>query len=46
MIDLLSLFNKFGAARVVALDLSQTFDRIYDAGLLHKLNSWNFKSAV
>ena len=35
MIDLLSPFNKSGTTRVVALDLSKTFDRVCDADLLH-----------
>ena len=44
MIDLLSSFNKSGTTRVVANYLSKTFDRVCDAGLLHKLNSCNFRS--
>ena len=31
-------FNKSGAIRAVALVISKTFDRVWDAHLLHKLN--------
>ena len=30
-------FNRSGAIQAVALDISKTFDRVWDAGLLHKL---------
>ena len=30
-------FNKSGATRAVALDISRAFDRVWHAGLLHKL---------
>ena len=32
-------FNKCGATRAVALDISKTFDRVSHAGLLRKLKS-------
>ena len=32
-------FNRSGATRVVALDISKAFDRVWHAGLLHKLKS-------
>ena len=32
-------FNRFGATRAVALDISEAFDRVWHAGLLHKLKS-------
>ena len=33
-------FNRSGATRVVALDISKAFDRVWHAGLLHKLKSY------
>ena len=33
-------FNRSGATRVVALDIVKTFDRVWHAGLLHKLKSY------
>ena len=32
-------FNKSSASRVVALDISKAFDRVWDAGPLHNLKS-------
>ena len=32
-------FNRSGATRAVALDISKTFDRVWHAGLFHKLKS-------
>ena len=32
-------FNRSGAARAVALDISEAFDRVWHVGLLHKLKS-------
>ena len=32
-------FNRSGATRAVALDISKAFDRVWHAGLLHKLKS-------
>ena len=33
-------FNRCGATRTVALDISKAFDRVWHAGLLHKLKSY------
>ena len=33
-------FNRSGATRAVALDISKAFDRISHAGLFHKLKSY------
>ena len=39
LIEFLGLFRS-GATRVVALDISKAFDRVWHAGLLHKLQSY------
>ena len=36
-------FERSGATRAVALDLSKVFDRVWNAGLLHKLMSMEFQ---
>ena len=33
-------FNRSGATQVVALDISKAFDRVWHAGLLHKIKSY------
>ena len=33
-------FNRSGATRVVALDISKDFDRVWHAGVPHKLKSY------
>ena len=33
-------FNRSGATRAVPLDISKAFDRVWHAGLLHKLKSY------
>ena len=33
-------FNRSGATRAVALDISKAFDRVWHAGLLHKFRSY------
>ena len=42
------VFNRFGATRAVALDISKAFDRMWHAGLLHNsgLVLWNFRSDI
>ena len=40
-------FNRSGAARAVARDISKAFDRVWHAGLLHELQVfWNFRSDI
>ena len=39
-------FNRSGATRAVVLDISKTFDRVWHAGLLHKLKSYGISGQV
>ena len=39
-------FNRSGATRVVALDISKAFDRVCHAGLLHKLKSYGISGQI
>ena len=39
-------FNRLGAIRAVALDISNAFDRVWDAGLLDKLKSYGISSRI
>ena len=39
-------FNKSGATRAVALDISKVFDRVWHAGLLHKLKSYGMSGQI
>ena len=39
-------FNSFRATRAVALDISKAFDRVWHAGLLHKLKSYGIASQI
>ena len=39
-------FNKSGATRAVALDISKAFDRVWYAGLLHKLKSYGVSGQI
>ena len=38
--------NKCGATRAVALDISKAFDRVWHAGLLHKLKSYGISGQI
>ena len=39
-------FNRSGATRAVALDVSKAFDRVWHAGLLHRLNSYGISGQI
>ena len=39
-------FNRSGAARALALDISKTFDRVWHAGLLHKFKSYGISGQI
>ena len=39
-------FNRSGATRAVALDISKAFDRVWHAGLLHKLKSYGISGQI
>ena len=39
-------FNRSGATRALALDISKAFDRVWHAGLLHKLKSYDFSGQI
>ena len=39
-------FNRCGTTRAVALDISKAFDRIWHAGLLHKLGSFGISGRI
>ena len=39
-------FNRSGATRAVALDISKAFDRIWHAGLLHKLKCYGISGQI
>ena len=39
-------FNRSGATRVVALDISKAFDSVWYAGLLHKLKSYRISGQI
>ena len=40
------VFNRSGATRAVALDISKAFDRVWHAGLLHKLRSYGISGQI
>ena len=39
-------FNRSGATRAVALDISKAFNRVWHAGLLHKLKSYGILGQI
>ena len=39
-------FNKCGATRALALDMSKAFDRVWHAGLLHQLRSYGISGQI
>ena len=39
-------FNRSGATRAVALDISKAFERVWHAGLLHKLKSYRISGQI
>ena len=39
-------FNRSGATRAVALDISKAFDRVWHAGFLHKLRSYGISGQI
>ena len=39
-------FNRSGATQAVALDISRAFDRVWHAGLLHKLKSYGISGPI
>ena len=39
-------FNRPGATRAVSLDISKAFDRVWHAGLLHKLKSYRISGPI
>ena len=39
-------FNRSGATRAVALDISKPFDRVWHAGLLHKRKSYGISGWI
>ena len=39
-------FNRSGATRAVTLDISKAFDRVWHAGLLHKLKSYGISDQI
>ena len=40
------VFNRSGTTRAVSLDISKAFDRVWHAGLLHKLKSYGISGQI
>ena len=40
------VFNRSGATRAVALDISKAFDRVWHAGFLHELKSYKISGQI
>ena len=40
------VFNRSGATRAVALDIFKAFDKVWHAGLLHKLKSYQISGQI
>ena len=40
------VFNRAGATRAVALDISKAFDRLWHAGLFHKLRFYGISGQI
>ena len=39
-------FNRPGATRAIAIDIFKAFDRVWHAGLLHKLKSYGISGQI
>ena len=46
LIRIARAFNRSGATRAMALDISKAFDRVWHAGLLHKLKSYGISGQI
>ena len=46
LMELLRAFNRFGATRAVALDISKAFDRVWHAVVLHKLKFYGISGHI
>ena len=45
-LQIVRAFNRSGATRAVAFDISKAFDRVCHAGLLHKLKSYGISGQI
>ena len=41
-----AIFNRSGATRAVAFDISKAFDKVWNTGLLHKLRSYGISGQI